>query len=173
MSAHAVVTESLTYDSYTIAPVRGQNLVAALNATSPIKEGGRSYGGTTKWNVRWGYLWKSGPTGSCSVASVNVSLTATITLPQLVGGDARQQRIFAAYLAALKVHEMGHYRFGQEAANAVEAQLKALPAAATCGELDASARATAGRILESYGPKEAQYDRATGHGRSQGAELVD
>lgn len=172
-AARAEVTETLTYDSYVIPVAPGQSLFSALNAASPFKHDGRSFGGSTQWKVGWEYLWKSEPKGPCQIASVRVRLTGTITLPKLQGGDARQQRLFETYLGNLKVHELGHYRFGQEAARAVEATLNALPLAPKCADLDAQARAAANGVLESYAPKEAQYDRDTAHGEKQGATLVD
>ena len=167
----AEVGESLDYTYYPVNAQRGQAVRAALQAVTPIRENGQVFYGYTKWNVRWNFRWNENPDRSCKITSVNTSVSGTITLPQLAGGDDGQRATFDRYVTALKEHEIGHFRIGKSAAQAIDAQIMSLPAASSCASLEKNANDGAYALLEMYKQNERKYDVDTEHGRTQGARL--
>jgi predicted secreted Zn-dependent protease len=75
------------------------------------------------------------------------------------------------YLAALEAHELGHRRFGLEAASAVERSLSSLIAEPTCQQLETAIAAAAETVVEQYRERERRYDEETKHGRADGARF--
>jgi predicted secreted Zn-dependent protease len=149
----------------------GADLMAAVTRASPVREEGRIYHAYSRWTVGWRLGWEHDGAGQCRVASAQVTLDGTITLPRLVAGDALQGRRFDRYLTALTDHELGHYHHGEEAAAAVASALQALGPMDNCAALDRAAGATAAAIVERYRQRDREYDRLTEHGRTQGASL--
>ena len=167
----AEVQDTLEYTYYDAPVTAGQRLGPALTSASPINENGRVFHGHTKWNVHWNFRWSGRGDGTCMITRVTISFTANITMPRLVGGDAAQRQAFERYVAALKLHEMGHYQIGKDAALGIDQKILTLPTMEDCGSLKATANAGAYRILASYQDKERQYDADTEHGKTQGAWL--
>jgi predicted secreted Zn-dependent protease len=149
----------------------GADLMAAVTRASPVRENGKIFHAYARWTVGWRLGWARDAAGLCRVASAQVTLASTITLPRLVAGDALQGRRFDRYLTALTSHELGHYRHGEEAAAEVRSALQALGPMENCGALDRAAAATAAAIVERYRQRDREYDRLTEHGRTQGASL--
>ncbi|WP_457789027.1 DUF922 domain-containing protein [Pseudomonas sp. PL-6] len=170
---HAEVREQLDYRHYDAHLETHASLRQALNSASPIRLGGQTYHGFTRWQVEWRFWWREARDGRCRIERSSTQLQASITLPRLHGGDAQQQQRFARYLAALEEHELGHYRIGQAAAQAIDAALLALPEQADCKTLEQQANARAHATLQRHIEREHRYDRDTGHGETQGAWLDD
>jgi predicted secreted Zn-dependent protease len=157
---------------YYEVPVRpGDSLNRQVRAASPIRDGGQVYYGDTHWNAHWDFRWNSDASGRCRLTSVQVSLRTEILLPRLRGADSRQAAAFERFVTALRRHEMGHYEHGRQAAAEIERELLALPPAASCAMLEAQANQGAQRSIARYAAMDAQYDRETGHGSTQGARL--
>jgi predicted secreted Zn-dependent protease len=170
LAAVAQVGDQLSYTYYEVN-VRSGKLAPQINAQTPIRQDGVHYA-RTQWNVSWRFRWNEGP-GGCRFTSVNVNLRTEITLPRLNGASPQQAALFERFMPALREHETGHHQIAQEAARAIDAQLRGIPAMDTCPALEAQANRDAQRILERYREKERQYDRDTGHGKTQGAWLND
>lgn len=169
--AYAEVTESLEFQDYVVRADGERSLTAAINRVSPIRQEGKVFHGFTKWHVRWNFYWNADGNGTCRMTRTKVVLSGTILLPKLVGGAGSQRDQFEAYIKNLRTHELGHYEIGKRAAKAIDAYLLTLPARSSCAALETEANAGAYRLLRKHNEIEAQYDRDTGHGRSQGAWL--
>lgn len=170
-SACAEVSESLANPTYEVRHEPGQSLSAAISAASPFREGGRVFHGDTRWHVSWRYWWNERSDGACTFTSVKTTVTGTITLPALVSNDKAAQHHFLQYVAALREHELGHYKFGTDAAHEIDRRISALPTMSSCSRLDAEANRLGQEILSGYQARERAYDVNTQHGKTQGAVL--
>jgi len=169
--AYAEVSERLDTTYYEVGVQPGRALAPQIRAATPVRTDGRPFFGHTDWQVNWRFRWSQDGAGVCRFTSVNVELRSTITLPRLRGADARQSAAFERFMPALREHEMGHHRLAQEAARAIDNELRNFAAQRDCATLESQANAAGARLLERYRDKERQYDRDTDHGKSQGAWL--
>jgi len=169
--AHAEVSDQLEYRYYTAHAEAGKSLFQVLQAASPIRENGRVFLGHTDRDIEWRLHWQDTARGTCRITDVHVSLQAHILLPQINDIDPGRQVEFARFLMALRIHEYGHYRIERQAAMQIDAALAALPDMENCREIEETANATGRRILAEFAQKNADYDAATSHGKTQGAQL--
>lgn len=169
----AKVVEQLDYAHYEVDPEGYDKLYQAVNAVTPVKVDGKTFHGLTKWHIKWNYWFDTDDDGACAITRTKVTLTATITLPQLVNSEDWQDEIFDEYLDALTEHEMGHYEISQEAAQAIDDALQELDAEDDCPTLKQVANQSARDLLNEYKQAERDYDQRTQHGRTQGARLRD
>lgn len=173
LPAQADVQEHLQEQYYDLQVASGESLSRALDKASPIRENGQIYHAYTRWKVQWNFWWREQRDGRCQIDLTRTQVNASITLPRLGGGDAQQRQRFEQYQGALREHELGHYRIGQAAAAEIDAALLATPEYPSCAELQQQANQRANAILQRHAEQERQYDRQTGHGRSQGAWLTE
>ena len=170
--AQAAVREEHTERPYAVHAQPEQSLRQALDAASPITQGGqRRFHGYTRWNVRWSFRWWREASGRCRITEVTTRLASEVQLPELRDGTPAQRQAFDRYLAALSRHEQGHVRIGQEAARAIDQGIAALPEAPDCDALERDANALGHRLLDAHTERERQYDQTTGHGATQGARV--
>lgn len=170
-SIGAEVLEILDYDYYEVIAQPDQTLLSALNRSSPVLIDGRVFHAYTKWNVGWRFWWDRDQEAACRITSVRTTVTGSIKLPELVGGNSGQSLEFERYILALKQHEAGHYEIGKDAAQEIDREILSLPPASDCSDLEKSANESATRTLEQYQEKERTYDVTTKHGKTQGAWL--
>lgn len=109
--------------------------------------------------------------GKCKIKSLKTEVIATIDLPKLVGGNARQTERFDKYLVSLREHELGHYYIGREAAAAIESRILSMHEKHSCASLKIAANKLAYRTSDEYRSLELQYDTLTENGKLQGAWL--
>jgi predicted secreted Zn-dependent protease len=169
----AEVQEKLVYGHYDAEASPGRSLAAILNDSSPYRPSGQVFHSNTSWNVDWKFQSMTLPDGRCKIVRVITQLSGEIDLPRLLGAERPLKEQFETYLAALRVHELGHYAIGKQAAIAVDGKLLALPVMSNCDALESAARDLGARVLGEYEAKGIQYDVDTGHGKTQGAWLGD
>jgi predicted secreted Zn-dependent protease len=170
-TAQAEVTDQLDYRYYIAQAQNGRSLFLTLQDASPIRESGRVFLGHTERSIEWRLHWQETPNGTCRITEIRTSLRASIILPQLNGIDAGRQAEYTRFLMALRIHETGHYRIAQQAAQQIDAALAALPEMHNCREVEETANSTGHRIVAEFDAKDVQYDSATKHGQIQGAVL--
>ncbi|GGC67563.1 DUF922 domain-containing protein [Undibacterium terreum] len=168
-ACHAEVSESLVYDYYTAHAEPRRSLFDVLSAASPIRQKRQIFHGHTNWYVKWTMRWVENPNRSCRLTKFKVDLSGKILLPKLENANADQQMEFSNYLSELRVHELGHYDIGREAAAAVDKAILALPEMPDCKALEARVNELGHTILRQYLDKELRYDAVTLHGRLQSA----
>ena len=171
--ASADVVDKLSYSNYEVDASGARSLGKLLDKASPHRQGDTVYYGFTKWRIGWNVKWRYGPDRRCKLTEVSTELSGNIDLPTLTGATESQARKFEVFLAALRVHEEGHYAIGREAAKAVDAALLALPQMADCAALQEAVTATGNETMDRFKGLGAQYDLETQHGKSQGAWLND
>ena len=173
MAANAFADEQPRIEYYPIEGSSASQLQFAMAARGPAGDDGRRFHGYTRWFVRWKYnTTRQGK--SCQVTSVDVQTSGTITLPQWTNEGAARPALrerWQRYIAALRRHEEGHYRFAVEAAAQIRESLSGMKSGLGCGDLQQRANARGQAILEAQRRSERAYDQATGHGRTQGVTL--
>lgn len=172
-AARAEVLEEHATQPYRVSATPGQPLRQALDAATPIREGGRRFHGYTRWNVRWSFRWSRIATGDCRITQVTTRLATHVQLPELHAATAAQRAVFERYLRALSHHEQGHVQLGRDAAHAIDHAIARLPAERDCATLERRANARGRQLLADHVAREKDYDRRTAHGASQGARLSD
>lgn len=170
-TSSAEVNESLDYTYYTANAHHVRSLIGVLKASSPIRQDGKIFHAHTDWYVKWNYWWFENPDGGCRITKVTIELTGSIKLPRLVNATSKQKKAFDKYVSALRVHELGHYDIGKEAAADIERKMLSLSEMSSCNALESAANDLGNRTLNEYKEKEVQYDVSTSHGKSQGAWL--
>jgi predicted secreted Zn-dependent protease len=167
----AAVVENVTYSTYDVDVAHARSMTEALDMASPHRKDGKAFYGFTTWSLLTTYQLRPSPNGSCKLDQIETKLTVNIDLPRLLGADARQTEAFNPFLSALRVHELGHYTIGQEAAAAVDSRIAALPEMASCKFLDAAVGVAHLEIMREFDARSAAYDVETNHGKTQGAWL--
>lgn len=166
------VRESLVYKHYPVALAEGESLGEALRRATPIRpRWWKRFHGLTAWNVSWSYRPQPETDGSCTAVDVVVELASEITLPELIGGSPGEQTAFGTYLAALKVHEMGHHAIARGVAEKIHAGILDAGRLPDCGAVEAQIQALTDRLMTDAKAEEQRYDRETGFGRTQGVRL--
>lgn len=165
----AEVSEHLEYVYYEATARPDRPLVAQLRAASPIKEDGRIFFGHTRSNIRWNFNWTTDGSGLCRISATTTEVRAVITLPRIIGADTQQTAAFTRFIAALRQHELGHYRIALQAAQAIDDELRAHAGMSNCQALANYANTCAERTLTRFNELGRQYDKDTDYGRTQGA----
>ncbi len=141
-----------------------------LNNKGPLKDG-RRFDAYTTWRVTWTYFYAPAGKG-CRLTEISTLLDGTIELPRWErNGRASDSlvRKWERYLAALRIHEDGHYAHGVAARNEIQALGQSFQITGSCTTMAEAFNDEAKSILAKYGAMDATYDRDTGHGKSQGA----
>jgi len=167
----AEVSEELNYTYYVAHSDRSSSLKSILDASSPVRENGQVYHAYTAWNISWNFQWFENPDGTCSITLVTTKLSGSITLPKLEGATSPQRNQFDRYLKSLRVHELGHYDIGRDAALAIDRKILSLPEMLSCKALASAANDIGYGTLAEYKARDDQYDTSTSHGKAQGAWL--
>ena len=164
-------TAERTY--YDVVGDSAEALRAQIEALRPRGEDGGRYDASTRWKLRWRYLYREQRDG-CRRTSFRTYLTTTIHLPRWQApSDAAPDLVqrWDAYVAALDRHERRHEALAIEAAEAVERRVGAIDRAADCKTLEAEVNAAGEAVVEDYKARQRAYDVETGHGRTEGVRF--
>ena len=171
-SVLAEVTESLVYHTYDVEQAANTSLLEAINRVTPVRQDGKIFHGNTSWYVKWRYRWNEQADGSCTISKSTVTVTGKITLPNLISSDDEPSKSeFARYIVALKEHELGHYQIAKDIAKEIDDGILSLPTMDSCANLEKTANKLGYELLNQARADERNYDKETGHGRTQGAWL--
>jgi predicted secreted Zn-dependent protease len=169
--AHAADARIVYYD---ITGNSASVLRDQLDIKGPIGKTGKHVDAFTKWHVAWKHHYRPTSTG-CRFTDMQVSVTGTILMPRWVyPSDVSRSllRRWQDYLAALLLHEQGHYAHGASAAEAITALEDSFhDYSGNCQTMVQSFKDQAHAILARYQAMDAAYDKATDHGRTQGARF--
>jgi len=149
-------------------------LAAQIEQNGPRGADGKRYAGKTKWDVQWKFKHEQDGV-TCEMKEVAVAVGVAQTLPKWrreKKGVAALKTRWQQFTDALKRHEDGHKDHGVAAGKEIEAALLAAKPASNCGDLAARANSAADAIVKKYQKLDQEYDRKTGHGRTQGAALL-
>ncbi len=172
MPGRAAVSEQVEHRYYDVDQRPGESLLSALNAASPVRDGGRTFHAYTAWNVRWQFRWNAAPGGTCRITSVATRLAVTMTLPRLRSTDAVAAADFRRYYPALLLHEEGHRGLARGVAQEIDRRIENLPPMERCTDLERAANRVGHELVEDARQREIEYDRSTRQGCTQGACLA-
>jgi len=167
----AEVNEEIDYAYYDVYHEHGESVSKAITRDTTVGKG-KGFHGYTEWLVNWKFKWRYDD-DSCWITDVTVDLTGTITLPELHTDDPAAQVRFDRYLEALQAHEENHLANGREAAEEIDEAIADMDARESCDELEADANALGHEIVRAANRRDKDYDKRTGHGRTEGARITD
>ena len=153
---------NVTLEGYEVTGRSKRSIRTAMNAARPATASGARHDAVTRW--RYSYQM-GGANGRCDPAQSVVSHSIVVVMPDLAGVDrlSRGDRAaWEAYFAALTTHESNHIRIAEAGARGIQSAMRAAPDCET-------ARAVAAREIQTVSAASAEYDRLTGHGRTEGA----
>ena len=158
---------------YDIVGNSANSLRHELDINGPLDKDGKRFDGLTKWHVTWTYRYAPTEAG-CKFTEINTSVEGTTTLPRWVDGDSATNsliRKWQNYIAALRLHEDGHYAHGVGAAKEIEDLGQSFHVSDNCSTIAKKFNDQASSILEKYMAMDAIYDHDTNHGQTQGARF--
>jgi predicted secreted Zn-dependent protease len=167
-AAYADDAEIVYYD---VVGNSARELRDQMNTKGPLGEGGKRVDGHTDWHVAWSYQYAPAADG-CKFTELGITVTATITLPRWAAGDNASNALvkkWQSYIAALRLHEDGHYSHGVRAAEEIKSLGQTLRTSDACSTFAKRFDEQAASILEKYKVADAAYDADTKHGQTQGA----
>lgn len=161
------------FEFYDIKPDSVYDLANEIENNTPIKFGKTRFHARTSWQVKWKYKWRK-QQGICYITGNITSLDISYTMPRIslnYDVSGRVNTVFNHYYNALFKHEQGHYDWGLLAANEVEKKLLNFGSSTDCQNLDMNVKHAIEKIIEKYKKRDADYDKVSDHGRSQGVSL--
>jgi predicted secreted Zn-dependent protease len=126
----------------------------------------------TRWRVSWKYTFEE--SGACRLKDFLIDVNATIRMPRWVDRDSASpadRRTWDAFDDATRKHEEGHRENGIHAGQELARDILGVGSRGDCGQLKAAIGELANRIVAKYGDADAEYDRVTHNGVTQGAIL--
>jgi predicted secreted Zn-dependent protease len=120
---------------------------------------------------RWSFRYRQPPGGRCRLSDARVLLRSTVILPEWTNVSTARPEVargWREFLAALRTHEEGHRSRAKAQGVFLWQSLLGLEAG-TCDDLQTLVEETADRVIEEGRAAQLDYDRDTGHGRTQGA----
>ena len=167
--ASDAVTKVIRTDYYEVSGTNAAALLAAMKAHRPFTN--NAY---TDWYIDWNYEFLTRP-NECVLRSFDIRVQIRYTFPQWVNADSSETALrkeWRRYLDATTRHERGHSDIGIAAGKEMVRVLNPKNwRAATRKELKAQIDAECERILKQFKAQEIGYDKATDHGRTQGARM--
>lgn len=168
------VVESIQGEQYLVGGDSAAAIRGNLNRAGPYSpDDGRTYDAITRWGMQWSFRFDD-DSGACSLQSGTIDLVAVTTVPRLnprARLDDETLERWQAYLDALELHEAGHVEGLRQGVGALEAAMDDAPPMTTCAELGAYLNALGAAYQTAMRQADIDYDAATGHGRTQGAEF--
>ena len=156
-------------NTYELVGASEEVLLAGMRALGPKSEGSE-YFGLTETQLAYRY-WKEEAEDGCHLEQIRIDLNVTITLPRWEASRVAPYELRRDWLrfdTALRRHEDGHRQISEQSAREVYHALRSLRTA-SCDGMDVAAQRTAERLRDVSEQRQANYDRQTGHGRTQGA----
>lgn len=148
---------------YDVSGRNPREIREAMNRLRPADPNdGQRVDALTRWTMRFG--WPRGGPAGCQLDRAQGMFTAVVQMPRLANIDAVPASVRARwqiYIAALETHEAGHVRHAFESVATVLAAIRASDCASA-----PQARQAAVHVAGAW---DADYDRATRHGATQGA----
>lgn len=145
-------------------------IAAALNARGPRSNDGRPFRAMT--SIRYTLRADSGRgIGECRMRNPRLAVVAQTTFPQHAAATSLAPPLRAqweTYTAALMAHERGHVMIATQIADSLLGVVSTL-ADVPCATWAQHRSVLLARAGEAALPRQTSYDRATNHGRREGA----
>jgi len=171
-NAVADAIESIEYQYYVISPRTPNQIKTELMRHSPIRQGGGTFNGRTDWYIDWKFQTNPSSRG-CQLEDSSVSVRVVYILPALGEHvtDPRTIEVFNNFNKALTRHESTHGNHGLSAAREIDAAFDDVQAQPNCDQMSQMLNGIANSIVRKYAQKDAEYDRVTSNGLTEGAVI--
>lgn len=154
---------------YEVSGATAAEILAGMRAGSRIVDGDTAFAWT---ETRTDYTTVTvRRDGVCRVEDLSVRLRLEVTLPEWTDAPAASHDLrqrWNRYIRALRIHEDGHVRRARQGGRMLMEALAGLEAP-DCERLNDLVRREAERMMGRIRDLQRDYDRDTGHGRTQGA----
>lgn len=164
--AAPVIQESVKF--YAVAPSSKADLIASLQSSSPIRQGGKTFHGYTRYNIKWRFKWKESK-NHCRLTQVKTTLNIHYTMPKLISSKKGIKDIWAKWYPKLAAHEENHGRLAKVTAQKIDNLLHSMPAHDNCKTLEQEANKEAYALMKVLKEANRLYDLKTNHGKTEGA----
>jgi predicted secreted Zn-dependent protease len=124
------------------------------------------YDANTQWHIH--YKYSPGRSADRGASTFSVDESITITIPRWVDhgtADSGVSRSWTTYSRNLLFHEEGHYLIDEACVLAMRERVSELPGNTPFSQVDEMCKQT----MHEYSQMNADYDRITNHGETQGA----
>ena len=162
-----------TEEYYVITGNSEKDLQQAMRENGVRLKDGNVYDSFTRWDLQWDYDYDRS-FRNCSANAFAVTAQVTIRYPKWAKSDDAPPSLVAkweAYLRNLILHESVHRDMVLKAAADLSPAVANLAPADTCDALDRNIQTLVRMRMQRLREDGAVYDRATGHGLTQGAVL--
>lgn len=150
---------------YDVNGLTHQEVVRSIAARGP-----KGFHALATWKPSYQF-WSTREGSQCRVSRVQLHLEADILMPRWVDAaraPAELVRRWDRHYAALMLHEQGHIQHGREFGVIARKAIMGLPPV-PCEEIQARVERLFAELSRDYGDRDADYDRRTNHGQTQGA----
>jgi predicted secreted Zn-dependent protease len=172
-SASSPANNKVVVTYYSVTGTSKSELRASLDQQRASEIAVGDYDAHTSWQIDWRFSYDRRE-HACGIEEMTVTLDARMILPRWdspLQGKQSLQAAWLHYLDALRAHEDGHIEIARAAKSSIESSISTTPAEEDCAKMGDAVNFRAQAILETFREREAQYDRNTGHGLSQGARF--
>ena len=149
--------------SYEVSGETEGAIRASINARRPRDPvSGERVDAHVRWTMTWG--WPLDGRGGCDLSRASIQFSATVTMPRLTNEERLPPELRAgwrAFIVGLDRHLAGHLAFPYEHRSEVLDAIRA----SNCTRASAAAQAAMQRLSRN----DADYDRRTRRGETQGA----
>jgi predicted secreted Zn-dependent protease len=166
--ADVKIAEKIQY--YSVNPVSNQDIKNALNLASPVIEQGNVFFARTQYDIKWRFWWRTNKQ-DCMLTKVHVDLAIVYTLPKLADSKRKVITDWSHWYDNLLIHEKGHASFAVKTAHDIDKTLRLVKPAINCETLELNANRQARQLMTQLKRTNINYDKSTGHGKTQGAWL--
>lgn len=161
-------TTEVTFKYYPVTGETEDELLQSMLRNGPSQNGRQFFALTeSQTGFRWGTHKNN---GTCKIVNLSVTTDVVVTLPQWAEASATPSLAprWKVFETALQNHERWHVGSARQATREIYEALKDM-SAPDCLLAENKAKQVAQEILNANERKNEEYDRSTGHGRSQGA----
>ena len=151
----------------------GHSLRQRLLVSSDYAGRQKRFTGQTDWHIEWRACLEAHGKG-CRVSGVVSTVNVTYTLPRWADREAAPPHLrerWDRYITSLAAHEKGHGTIAHHVADMIDEALVGLVDDDSCDALTAEAARRVEGVMQRGEDLQREYDRATGHGSTQGAQF--
>lgn len=157
---------------YEIEGKTAEELRQQMNQKGPIdSHEKRRYDAITRWRFQYEYRYNY-TANQCKITAAKVDIFITFTMPKWRNYNQASPELverWNRYIRALQLHENGHKSHGIDAGIEMGKALSQIPSYVTCPLLKKAIQDRSEKIVKKYTQMDINYDKITGHGRTQSA----
>lgn len=174
-SAIAAEKNEFRIDYFVVHGTTIEQLRTEANSNGPVGSSGRRGEANTRSSIAWRFQIRQ-RAAVCTVHEIEVDLSIRMILPKWERpGDVEPELLahWNRYLIALRIHEDGHRHRAEAGAREVREALLEASGPGSCVDLKSRLDSKVKALIAALGQRQADYDRETGNGKTQGVWLPE